>query len=337
MPTGPGARLKISGPKAEYPVMTRAPVLVHIGYHKTATSSLQQQLFSAPDAPFATPHGDRKYILSNRIVLPQPMTYDPAETREMYESFLKKSQDSGQVPVFSHERFSGYPASGGFDSTIIADRLQRTFPDAYILVVFREQLSSILSMYSQYITDGGHGSLKTYLSEPEPNLRRAPMFSEEFYRYHRLFKFYQDKFGKDRVLGLAYEQFISEPDSFVETLCNFVGVEHKKREFEVTNEKRSECFQILQRFVNFTLSDNQLSKGALLPFPNATRRFGKLSRPIGRIFPDKLDQMLKNRLVGRIQSRFDGAFAESNAELQSLTGLDLGQFGYQLPSTTTAV
>lgn len=312
--------------------MTRAPVLVHIGYHKTATSSLQKQLFSAPDAPFATPHGERKYILSNRIVLPQPMTYDSAETRDLYTNFLENSIDSGKVPVFSHERFSGYPASGGFDSTIIADRLQRTFPDAYILVVFREQLSSILSMYSQYITDGGHGSLNTYLSEPEPNLRRAPMFSQEFYRYHRLFKFYQDKFGKDRVLGLAYEQFISDPNSFMATLCNFVGVEDKQRDFEITNEKRSEGFQILQRFVNFTLSNNQLSKGALLPLPNATRRFGKLSGPLGHLFPAKLDQMLKSRLVRKIHDRFDGAFAESNAELQKLTGLDLGRYGYQLPA-----
>lgn len=311
--------------------MDKAPVLIHIGYHKTATSSLQQQLFTAPDSPFCSPENEQKYVFSNKVVLPKPMLYNAGDVRSEYENFLIKSQDSDKVPVFSHERFSGYPASGGFDSTLIANRLYDTFPEAYVLVVFREQRSSILSMYSQYVTDGGHKSLKNYLAQTEPNLRRMPGFSPDFYKYHHLFQYYQNLFGKDRVLGLTYEQFIQDSDSFVSRLCSFAGVTDHAREFDKTNRKRSESFQILQRIANRTLSDNQLSAGALLPIPNAVRRFGKLSRPIGRLFPDKLDRMLGARLKRTIAERFDGEFAESNAQLEQLSGLDLGGYGYQVP------
>lgn len=311
--------------------MTQAPVLLHIGYHKTATSALQQQLFTAPDSPFCSPENEPKYIFTNKVVLPQPMTFEAKSLRSDYDEFLTISKNNNKIPVFSHERLSGYPASGGFDSTLIADRLHRAFPDAYVLVVFREQLSSIQSMYSQYITDGGHRSLKKYLAQIEPNLRRAPSFSVEFYRYHRLFQYYQNLFGKERVLGLTYEHFMSEPNSFVQQLCNFVGVIDRHRDFSKTNTKRSESFQLLQRFVNHNFSDNQLSPGALLRIPGFGRKFGKLNRPIGKLFPKKLDVMLRDRSSKLIRERFGCAFEESNAKLKELSGLDLGRYGYQLP------
>ena len=311
--------------------MEQAKVLIHIGYHKTATSALQKQLFSAVDGPFATPPGEPKYVLSNRFVLPQPLTFDPNAVREQYADFLNTAHGSEKVAVFSHERFSGYPATGGFDSPMIADRLKKTFPDAHVLIVFREQLSSILSMYSQYVTDGGHKSFKRYIAQVEPMMRRVPMFSPEFYHYHRLFKYYQTLFGEDRVHGLTYEQFVRDSGAFVAQLCGGLGVEAPKQQFDRTNTKRSQSFQVLQRVVNRTLSRNQLSAGAFVPLPNASRRFGKLSGPLSRIFPTALDTMIERRTARYAAEQFDGAFAESNAALQELTGLDLGQYGYQMP------
>ncbi|NVO56389.1 sulfotransferase [Rhodobacteraceae bacterium B1Z28] len=311
--------------------MEQAKVLIHIGYHKTATSALQKQLFSASDGPFASPHGEQKYVLSNRFVLPQPLTFDSSAIREQYADFLETSRNSGKVAVFSHERFSGYPASGGFDSPMIAQRLKQTFPEAHVLIVFREQLSSILSMYSQYITDGGHKSLKGYLAQIEPMMRRVPMFSPDFYRYDRLFKYYQTLFGPERVHGLTYEQFVQDSDAFVSRLCKSLDISSPQCAFVKTNTKRSQSFQVLQRGVNRIFSNNQLSTGALIPFPYATRRFGKLSGPISRIFPKGLDQMLEQRMAKLVAAQFEGTFAESNANLQELTGLQLDNYGYQLP------
>ncbi len=259
------------------------------------------------------------------------MTFDASAVRGQYAGFLETAHDSGKVAVFSHERFSGYPASGGFDSPLIAQRLRETFPEAHILIVFREQLSSILSMYSQYITDGGHKSFKGYLAQTEPMMRRVPMFSPDFYRYDRLFKYYQTLFGPERVHGLTYEQFVQDSDTFVSHLCGSLGVETPKREFLKTNKKRSQSFQVLQRAVNRIFSDNQLSTGAIIPFPYATRRFGKLSGPLSRIFPRALDRMLEDRMAKRAAMQFEGAFADSNAILKELTGLELEKYGYQLP------
>ncbi|WP_366525461.1 sulfotransferase [uncultured Ruegeria sp.] len=314
--------------------MEQAKVLLHIGYHKTATSALQKQLFSTSDGPFASPPEERKFVLSNRFVLPQPLTFDSSAVREQYADFLDASHKSEKISVFSHERFSGYPASGGFDSPLIAQRLKQTFPEAHVLIVFREQLSSILSMYSQYITDGGHKSFKGYIAQIEPMMRRVPMFTPDFYRYDRLFRYYQNLFGADRVHGLTYEQFVQDSDAFVSSLCSSLGVAAPKRKFVKTNTKRSQSFQLLQRGVNRVFSNNQLSTGAVIPFPYATRRFGKLSGPLSRVFPDALDQALETRMARHAAAQFEGAFAESNAILKDLTGLPLEDYGYQLPDGT---
>lgn len=311
--------------------MEQAKVLIHIGYHKTATSALQKQLFSAPDGPFASPPDEQKYVLSNRFVLPQPLTFDASLVREQYADFLETSHKTGKVAVFSHERFSGYPASGGFDSPLIAQRLKKTFPDAHILIVFREQISSILSMYSQYVTDGGHKSFKGYLAQSEPMMRRVPMFSPDFYRYDRLFRYYQSLFGAEHVHGLTYEQFVRDSDAFVRQLCGSLGVEASSHKFQKTNTKRSQSFQVLQRGVNRLFSNNQLSTGAVLPLPNATRRFGKLSNRLSRMFPQALDRVLEARMERRAATQFKDAFSDSNAILKELTGLELEKYGYQLP------
>ena len=99
------------------------------------------------------------------------------------------------MPVLSHERLSGYPHSGGFDSRAIAERLATVLPGARILIVVREQRSMIHSNYHQYVRDGGACPLHRYLQPPQPSMRRMPGFAAEFFAYDRLVETYRSHFG----------------------------------------------------------------------------------------------------------------------------------------------
>ena len=118
---------------------------------------------------------------------------------------------------------SGYPASGGYDSQLIADRLHRMVPRARVLIVIREQKSFLRSMYSQYVTDGGDLPLSRFLNPPEPHLNRVPGWDFDFLAYHRLIGYYRKLFGPERVLVLPFELLTREPRRFITDILRFCG------------------------------------------------------------------------------------------------------------------
>lgn len=309
-------------------------MLVHIGYHKAASTVLQDQIFGGANGIFLPP-AEPRHVLVQRFVVPQPMCFDAAEARAHYDPIRRQAEAEGRVFVLSHERFSGYPPSGGFDSTIIADRLRRSFPEAKILIVLREQRASILSMYSQYVTDGGDLSLGDYLTPREPYLKRAPGFSVEFYRYHRLVNLYRRLFGAENVLCLVFEEFARDPAGSLARLFRFLGHDVAPPQTRTQNAKRPASFQVLQRRVNSWFSQNELSPGRGLPLAQARRRFGGLSRHLAPRLTAGLDARLESRMKRLIATRFADSFGESNSALSEMMGIDLGNYGYQMKADDT--
>lgn len=181
-------------------------VLLHIGYHKTATTWFQSELFSRQDLGFAS-LSDRN-LVHKALCIPHPLADGPNESIRRLVSEAQRATVRDLHFVISHERLSGYPASGGFDSRLIADRLKLHFPNARIFCLFREQAAMILSAWRQQVVDGGGLSLRRFLNPPEPNIRRMPMFDPAMYRYSRLLDHYRALFGADHVLFHPYELFV---------------------------------------------------------------------------------------------------------------------------------
>ena len=132
--------------------MQMARTLLHIGYHKTATTWLQEVLFNDTEKGFYSPW-NRSQITED-FIKPNALTFNPLKTIARYENGISKAAQDNLVATVSHERLSGYPASGGFDSKLIADRLFASFEKASVLIIIREQKSIIRSWYQQYIKDG---------------------------------------------------------------------------------------------------------------------------------------------------------------------------------------
>src|SRR5574338_137507 len=89
-------------------------ILFHIGYHKTASTFLQDKLFKSE------PHGfcrlSEGYRLINRHFISANSFHRLSDQIvSQIQSEAAAAERQRKTLVISHERLSGYPASGGFD------------------------------------------------------------------------------------------------------------------------------------------------------------------------------------------------------------------------------
>lgn len=311
--------------------------LIHIGFHKTASSLLQARLFTEAKLGFQTLGNDRQRIVEAFILQGGLGEPDAAQTDSLRKE-AGHAADAGLSLVISHERLSGYPASGGFDQGLIAERLHKVFPDAKILMLIREQKSMIYSMYLQTISDGGTLSARRYLNPPEEKeLLRKPGFRFDFYEYDRAIRKYQALFGTDNVKVVAFEQLRKDSDALARDLITFVSGPEKAAFFkkgslrEQINKGRPLAFQAIRRRINM-LTRNQLCENGLVTMPvRYVDKLVRMSRPALEVFRP-LDSPLKKHLQAQIARACEGRYAESNRQVAELTGLDLESFGYDFDS-----
>ncbi len=306
-----------------------APLLIHIGLHKTGSTWLQQAIFHDHARGFTTEAGAPRHQLVHDFVLPDPLAYDPQEARRLYLPYITAAAQEGQTLVLSHERLSGYPSSGCYDRGLIAERLHASFPEAKILIVLREQRALIRSMYSQHITDGGNGTLDQFLYRPERGLGRRPWFNFDMYAFDRLIELYRRLFGADRVLTLTYEHLNADSQGFVDAISAFCGQPAVSVSNTIPrNRRRIWLMQEVQRRLNGWFYDNELSPGALVHVQRFAGRFAAMEPLFRALVPKGLDRRMQAKLQRRVDREVGGYFGESNARTAALTGLDLGGFGY---------
>jgi hypothetical protein len=262
-------------------------------------------------------------------VFPDNFHFDAKEMRRRYAPFVARAEAQNLHFVLSHERLSGYPPSGGYDRVLIAQRLQATFPGARVLIIIREQISLIRSLYSQYITDGGDLSLARFLDTPEPQLGRMPGFRLEVYEFDRLIAYYQQLFGADRVLVLPFEAMFGDLPAFLRSITDFMALPPPvSMPTVVTNRRRPVPMQTMQRLGNRLFSNNELSRGAWFAIPRFPRRFGAFEHAFHALTPGRLETALYARLGRRIREFAGDHYGESNHRTSSLIGVDLKAYGY---------
>jgi hypothetical protein len=148
--------------------MNDSPILVHLGYHKTATTWLQNAIFSDETLGFVSPWGPQAGVAVDEFVLANGFRFDATRARSHFEEGLAEAQTQGLVPVLSNEALCGQPISGGRFTygKYVVERLHETFPNARILIVVREQRTSLLSHYREYIANGFSGDLAQFIGGP---------------------------------------------------------------------------------------------------------------------------------------------------------------------------
>lgn len=202
----------------------RPPVVVHIGFHKTATTWLQREVFPHHPglAPFVSGRVWNDPFL-RCVVADSDRDFDPARAGEAYEAGLARlgvlAPDT--VVVVSAERLSGHAASGGYDSVRIAHRLHATLPEARVLMVVRSQIDMIESEYRQLVGEGYPGRISSlWSSDPW----KTAQFDLGQYEYDTLTREYQQRFGAENVAVFTYEGIVANRARFLDRLAAFLGV-----------------------------------------------------------------------------------------------------------------
>jgi len=316
--------------------------LIHIGYHKTATTWLQKRLFDQPGKGFisitktAVSKNDKRssdfkvfpknFIIGLENNILSFNEFSPERVRGLLERF--KLEDSG-VPVISYERLSGHPNSGGFDSEKICLRLSQVFDSPKIFMVIREQKSLILSCYSQLIGKGGTMSLKDYICPP--GHERTPKFNKRFFMFNHLISIYQEVFGKENVLVLPYEMFRDEPAKFMERLGSFTGANIpdslpvKEKENSRVNIFLESNLRLLNWFTwpKSAYGNHPFYTGKL--FHNLDH---SIRKRLGKIIPDFLENRALNQHKQIIEQEIGDFYRESNIKTSELIGIDLKKYHY---------
>ncbi|MEK7991512.1 MAG: sulfotransferase [Thiotrichaceae bacterium] len=299
-------------------------MLIHIGYHKTATTWLQLFYFPHhPELAFVAGHDS----LWQHVMSLPPLEFDSVATQQLFQPLIQQSLQTQQIPILSAERLSGNPHAGGFDNKEMADRLNAVFPQAKILIVIRRQPDAILSNYKQYIRVGGICNLSEYLQPPVDG--RIPLFRLDNFAYHHLANYYAQLFGKNKVKVMLYEQFCQQPQIFIQQLSQFIGVS-SNQQFPIeqqVNTSMSDLAISLKRQINKWHGDD-----SLYPItPCCAWLTNRLSKTVEYLDQKQYLNFYQSDLKSQIQTVVGDRFKTSNAQLAQQFQLDLAAYGYDLP------
>lgn len=306
--------------------MTRpARPIVHIGYHKTATTWFQDRVWPAATShDYVTRHDTQKALLAA-----PGLHFDAVAAREA----LALGQRSRPV-LLSEENLSGYPHNGGMHGLIgpeMARRIHAVLPDAQIVIFIRNQREIVRATYAQYVSGGGTWSLRRYLSGRAgkhgalTRAYKAPAFEWEHFAFDRLIAHYDALFGRESVHVYPYE-LLAEPEALLIRLRRDLGLALPAGLETTARANRSlgrGALQVL-RFVNLFTRQSVVNKTCWVDLPGGQGLRHAAKWLLGQM-PSR-----KFALPADIAAEIDAFYASSNTRLATMRDLPLAEFGYPL-------
>jgi len=209
--------------------------LIHIGFHKTASTFMQEVIFKENQSLNLLNNNIEKkdlWFYKNFINLNSHEFSKDNFIREFDKNFFQKNEKNKNIKkinIISDENLSGDPYTG-IDSYIMMDRIFDCFEYPKILIIIRNQLDMLLSLYSNFINNGGTRSFKSWINGPET--RWGMIFTK--LNYFKIIKDYYELFSKKNVKVICYEN-LWNPDNGLNFIFN---------EFDITTRVKiyNRCF-----------------------------------------------------------------------------------------------
>ena len=169
-------------------------------------------IFSRPDLGFASPWAT-SHMAVTEFVTVDPLDFDPLKTAARFHAAEAQGpfKSASLLRVLSHEALSSRPHHGQYYAPLVAERLKRVFPRAKLLMLFREQVGIIHSLYGEHIRNGGRNRLEEFIGTGNEPPGWSPICRLSFFRYDRLVTMYKGVFGAENVLALPMEMLRSDP------------------------------------------------------------------------------------------------------------------------------
>jgi len=191
-------------------------IIFHVGLHKTGTTFLQRNVF---------------YNMKN-------INFFCTDGRQFTGV---KDIDKNKINLISNEWYSGDPhVSKDFTRYKIGLDIATKYPDSKVIVVFREKNSWMKSLYSQYIKNGGTYNFERW---------KRDFFNEKYLDFKGYEKFLQKNFKK--VLVLWFEDLRKNPDNFIKSICDFIGIKVPKYDNKIVGKGFSSRQLAFLRILNF--------------------------------------------------------------------------------------
>jgi len=299
-------------------------MVIHPGFIKTGTTSLQDFLFFAHPRIHALGHPHRAGVdarISQALRAIEGFDDDPQSLRDALAAALDACPD-GCVPVLSDETLTADPRL----TASVARRLHHHFPQARILFIIRRQEDMIRSFY------GRHG--RVLVNVPAPYTDRHVRFAawlEHAWRnrpagvlgvadYQRTIEIYRVLFGTERIAVLPLEHWKTDPGAFADRLSAILGIEAETTQ-QLLGSRRTHGQETV-RYVHYDRFRKR--------FPAAGRLAAHLPagvRTLGGGFLKRGDTQ-RAELPEGWPERLRDLYREGNRKLAEQYGLPLREYGY---------
>lgn len=306
--------------------MMTKPLLLHVGYHKTATTWMQKLLFTPA-------HGYRQIAthreIFSHVVRPLGMPFDPAPMRDLIAARLAALAPD-EAAVISSEILSGHPFRGGHEAGLYAERLQQIAPQARILISIRDQMRILPSVYMQYILRGGTMPYDLFFKGTEEIGYFG--FTPEHFEYDRLVGRYQALFGAENVHVLTQESLQRDADAAAAKLAGFArapafpGLQPQARRIYAASHP--EYAAAVLRRINHVQSST-LNPTPILKLGETPYGLYRIAGYLLRRGPFKALLKAHKPVSEHVRRTFPDRYSASNRRLAACVGPTLDLTGYQ--------
>jgi len=226
-----------------------AKVIIHVGYGKTATSWLQQRIFS--QLPKEIYLGKRENDFPRWLIeinYLDEMAY--AMKKDSIKACINEKLLGKELTIISSEAFTNLSAIHQQ-----AHRIYDLFEDPYIILVLRHPINWLVSNYKYCVEhEGFFLNFEEYLDFGEHRTpfaleKRPPFYIPDFF-YDETIKLYRELFDEKHLLVMKYEDLKSDPAYFGDCLSSYIGVKlqdfKRKSEIKLLKSKSDKEINILK-------------------------------------------------------------------------------------------
>ena len=222
---------------------------IHIGLPKCASTSLQNSFFSNHPELLHLGSGFNgitgRYIgrdiaraVESDLRFKKEFLWRPEAITDVFAVHFKRAAEQRDCrAVGLSSEFLGFTLGNEIDVTAKASRLRQVFGEnTSVIIVIREQMDLLESLYREMIKGGYPGTYRNFLEYTL--LYQDRNWCHDFC-FDRLVNLYSGLFGEERVIVLPFEQLLQDQSMFLQLICDGLGISRFEQPLAVKNAASS--------------------------------------------------------------------------------------------------